>query len=102
MAAKPKAASVGPAAEAVAAVAVGRANRSEDPGQYIDLTHEFADLLARGRDLREPSLLTEDPIRIAADIEALAGIRRLRSYRHGALCQCDACRVRATVEMRNP
>jgi hypothetical protein len=99
MPAHTKGVNVGPAGEAVAFVAARRANRSEDPVRYVDLTQEFADQLARGRDLREPSLRTEDPIRIAADIEARAGIRRLRSHRHGPYCHCDACRVRAAVEI---
>ncbi|MFE7928373.1 hypothetical protein ACFU6S_06465 [Streptomyces sp. NPDC057456] len=94
-----KAPSVGPAAESVAVTASRRAEQSEEPGRYLDLTEKFAGHLARGLDLREPSLLTEDPICIAADIEARAGIRRLRSRSHGPFCRCDACRVRAAVEI---
>ncbi|MBK3625457.1 hypothetical protein JHN59_11485 [Streptomyces sp. MBT49] len=94
-----KAPSVGPAAESVAIVAARRADRSEDPTRYLDLVHEVADLLVRGRDLREPSLWSDEPIRIAADIEARAGVRLLRSRRHGPFCTCDACRVRAAVEI---
>jgi hypothetical protein len=97
MSAPIKAPSVGPAAEAVAATAWRRAETSEDPGRFVDEVHAIADRLARGRDVPEPSLVFDvDPVLIAADVEARAGIRLLRSRRHGPFCKCDACRVRAS------
>ncbi|MFJ4627089.1 hypothetical protein [Streptomyces sp. NPDC088847] len=98
MPAHTKGVNVGPAAEAIAAAGWRRVQQSEQPDRFEALTHEFADVLARGRDLPEPSLLTEDPLRIAAEVEARAGIRRLQANRHGAFCHCDACRLRVTTE----
>lgn len=98
MAAPVKAESVGPAAEAVVTKARRRATSSADPDRFVDEVHRIADRLAQGRDVPEPGLvLNVDPVRIAADIEARAGIRLLRSRGHGRFCKCDACRVRAAT-----
>ncbi|NEC14864.1 hypothetical protein G3I34_21860 [Streptomyces sp. SID8014] len=35
-----------------------------------------------------------DPVRYAAEVEALAAARRRASLHHPATCTCDACRVR--------
>jgi len=93
-----KADSVGPAAEAVIAKARRRVTRSANPDRFVDEVREVADRLAQGRDVPEPGLvLNVDPVRIAADIEARAGIRLLRSRGHGRFCKCDACRVRVAT-----
>ncbi|MFA4975638.1 MAG: hypothetical protein WC577_03065 [Candidatus Paceibacterota bacterium] len=38
-----------------------------------------------------------DPVRYAAEVEALAAARRRASLHHPITCTCDACRVRRTA-----
>ncbi|KUL59634.1 hypothetical protein ADL32_18865 [Streptomyces albidoflavus] len=47
-----------------------------------------------GRHRPASVLWRTDPVRYAAEVEALAAARRRASLRHPITCTCDACRVR--------
>lgn len=73
-------------------VGAGRAASSEEPLKFTRLTSYYAQALLRGETPWEPDL-DGDPIEIAAHMEAVAGLRRLRSVGHRASCRCCGCRT---------
>jgi hypothetical protein len=94
--------SAGPVAEAVVAASWRRATSSEDPARFLELTEAYVTSEMDGRKrLPEPPRLDEDTVRLAAYIEALAGLRRLRARFHGGVCACDGCRTSSTVTRRS-
>ncbi|MGX1301429.1 hypothetical protein [Streptomyces chartreusis] len=85
------------AAESVTAQAALRVAASEAPARFKHLVHTYADDMAHGRTIEAPPRLDEDGVLVAAYVEALAGIRRLRAQAHPLGCFCDACRVHAHI-----
>lgn len=91
---------VGPVAEAVEALAWRRVASSEEPERFRSLVRHFTDRTVNGRPFMEPGYFATDGVLVAAHIEALAGLRRLRARRHAASCRCDACRSLASQIVR--
>ncbi|MGA5202712.1 hypothetical protein [Streptomyces variegatus] len=91
---------VGPVAEAVEATAWRRVASSEDPERFRSLVLDFTDREVNGRPHREPGYFETDGLLVAAHIEAVAGLRRLRARRHGAHCRCEGCRSLAVQTAR--
>lgn len=91
---------VGPVAEAVEATAWRRLASSEDPVRFRSLVLDFTDREVNGRPHREPGYFETDGVLVAAHIEAVAGLRRLRARRHKPSCRCVACRCLATQIVR--
>jgi hypothetical protein len=85
------------AAEKVTAHALVRITSSDDPDRFKYLVHTYADSVAQGRRIEAPPRLDGDDVLVAAYVEALAGIRRLRAQAHPLGCFCDACRVHAYI-----
>ena len=97
-----KGTSAGPVAEAIVAVSWRRAETSEDAARFLDLTEAYVTSEVDGRKrLPAPARLDEDTVRLAAYIEALAGLRRLRARFHGPSCFCDGCRTSTAVSLRS-
>ncbi|MFC7791299.1 hypothetical protein [Streptomyces cinereoruber] len=65
-------------------VYVPRAGRSENPDAFRAHVAHALDRYASGEDLATEAWTHGDPIRLAAEIEALAGLRRLRLFRQNA------------------
>ncbi|MGX1513943.1 hypothetical protein [Streptomyces collinus] len=82
---------VGPVAEAVEATAWRRVGSSEEPDRFRHLVRLITDREVNGRPVEEPSRFELDGVLVAAHIEAVAGLRRLRARRHGRRCRCEAC-----------
>jgi hypothetical protein len=102
MAAPVKGPSVGPVAEAIVAASWKRAESSENPVRFLELTEAYVTSEVDGRKrLPDPPRLDEDTVRTAAHIEALAGLRRLRARFHGGVCPCDGCRTSNAVTRRS-
>lgn len=91
---------VGPVADAVEAAAWRRVASSEEPERFRSLVLEFTDREANGRPKREPGYFEADGVLVAAHIEAVAGLRRLRARHHAARCRCVACRSLASQIVR--
>jgi hypothetical protein len=85
------------AAESVTAQAFLRVAASEDPDRFKHLVHAYADDMAHGRPIEAPPRLDEDDVLVAAYVEALGGVRRLRAKAHPLGCFCDGCRVHAHI-----
>lgn len=84
--------SVGPAAEAVEATAWRRVAASEDPDRFRRLVLNISDREVNDHRVSEPTRFEADAVLEAAWIEAMAGLRRLRTRRHPRGCGCDGCR----------
>ncbi|MGD6761389.1 hypothetical protein ACOKM5_20860 [Streptomyces sp. BH097] len=84
----------------IVAVAVIRVARSEDPEKFelivaldeVDARHGV-DIMAAA----DSAWNTTDPVRTAAEVEVLAGLRRIAAATHPTSCWCDACRVRRAL-----
>lgn len=81
----------GPVDEAVEAAACRRIRSSEEPDRFRELVRKITRAETKGRPVEEPSRFEEDSVFVAAHIEALAGLRRLRARRHRYGCRCVAC-----------
>ncbi|MFE0766132.1 hypothetical protein [Streptomyces smyrnaeus] len=62
-------------------VAVRRADASEHPDRFLALLDAATAALLNGSDLAAACWSNADPVRVAAEIEALAGARRLSTFR---------------------
>lgn len=62
-------------------VAAERANRSEDPERFRACVAHAVTAVQKGADLATAWWDPVNPVRLAAEIEALAGLRRLRASR---------------------
>ncbi|MGW3735211.1 hypothetical protein [Streptomyces sp. NPDC005148] len=73
-----------------------RVASSEQPDRFLRLLHFLEAVVMDGTaDLETAVWNTDDPVHLAAQIEAMAGVRRRTTLRHSSRCQCDACRVRS-------
>lgn len=70
-----------------------RVAASEEPARYQELTNRGVEALFCGVDLIASRRDLADSVAIAAEIEALAGFRRLSAISHPITCRCDACCV---------
>ncbi|MGW7085054.1 hypothetical protein ACWGH2_16400 [Streptomyces sp. NPDC054871] len=83
----------------ITAVAAQRIASSDDPDRFERIVtideaqarHDGVDLAAAA----DAAWNATDPIRLAAELEVLAGLRRIAAAAHPTSCSCDACRVRA-------
>ncbi|WP_327415478.1 hypothetical protein [Streptomyces sp. NBC_01233] len=84
---------------AVTHVAFLRVASSEEPERFQRLVGEVvSDVTARGLNNRATAAWTAaDPVALAAEIEAMAGARRLRALHHPDRCRCEPCKVTARV-----
>ncbi|QKW07011.1 hypothetical protein HUT18_11950 [Streptomyces sp. NA04227] len=62
-------------------VARKRVAKSEHPERFLAVLGQTAAALESGADLATAAWTSEDPTRLAAEIEALAADRRLNSFR---------------------
>ncbi|WP_019548519.1 hypothetical protein [Streptomyces sulphureus] len=62
-------------------VALRRADTSEHPERFLALLDAATAALRNGKDLATAWWSNADPVRVAAEIEALAGARRLNTFR---------------------
>ncbi|MGY5033253.1 hypothetical protein ACWC9U_20640 [Streptomyces sp. 900116325] len=76
-----------------------RVASSENPDRFLRLLHFLeAVVIDDGTaDLETAAWNTDDPLLLAAQIEAMAGVRRRTALLHSPRCQCDACRVRTRL-----
>ncbi|MGW6420639.1 hypothetical protein [Streptomyces sp. NPDC055055] len=83
---------------AVADVAFLRASSSDQPERFRWLVRDIeGDVTDHGLNDRATAGWTaRDAVHLAAEIEALAGVRRVRALYHPADCACDPCRVTTT------
>ncbi|MFH8577201.1 hypothetical protein [Streptomyces zaomyceticus] len=74
-----------------------RINASEQPYRFHQLVEQAEHEVAHGLSLMELAdrRWTDDPVRIAAEVETLAGLRRIAALHHNPnTCACTPCRVR--------
>ncbi|WP_327123748.1 hypothetical protein [Streptomyces sp. NBC_01727] len=75
-----------------------RVASSESPDRFLRLVHFLEAVVTDGTaDLETAAWNTDDPLLLAAQIEAMAGVRRRTALSHSPRCQCDACRVRTRL-----
>ncbi|MFB8348000.1 hypothetical protein [Streptomyces niveus] len=76
-------------------VAYPRVASSEEPDRFRRLVHEVTDDLGRRglNDLATAGWTSRDPVLLAAEVEAMAGVRRVRALYHRDRCKCDPCRI---------
>lgn len=79
----------------VANVAFLRVASSEQPERFQRLVRDIARVIADHglTDRATAGWSSRDAVRLAAEIEAMAGVRRLAALHHPYLCTCDPCRV---------
>lgn len=84
---------------AVHDVVAPRVAASEAPDRLRWLVRDIAnDVAAHGLNDRATSPWTSrDSVLLAAEIEAMAGVRRVRAEFHPSRCKCDPCRVSARL-----
>ncbi|MFF0395098.1 hypothetical protein ACFYSJ_04810 [Streptomyces sp. NPDC005248] len=86
------------AVPSTADTALLRVASSESPDRFLRLVHFLEAVVMDGTaDLETAAWNTDDPLLLAAQIEAMAGVRRRTALLHSPRCQCDACRVRARL-----
>ncbi|MFZ3569463.1 hypothetical protein ACNYS0_21155 [Streptomyces sp. BH034] len=84
----------------ITAVAFIRIANSEDPEKFQRIVMVDEVDAGRGVDLAavaDSAWNTTDPVRLAAELEVLAGLRRIGAAAHPTSCWCDACRVRRSL-----
>ena len=74
-------------------MATARVDLSDDPHQFETVMRQVETATFAGLDIAHQQL-PADPVQLAAEIEALAGLRRIAALRHPHGCPCDPCRVR--------
>ncbi|MFF1834145.1 hypothetical protein ACFVXE_08060 [Streptomyces sp. NPDC058231] len=75
-----------------------RVASSENPDRFLRLVHFFeATVLDGTADMETAAWNPEDALLLAAQIEAMAGVRRRTALTHSPRCQCDACRIRTRL-----
>lgn len=75
-----------------------RVASSENPDRFLRLVHFLEAVVMDGTaDLETAAWDSNDPLLLAAQIEAMAGVRRRTALSHPSRCQCDACRVRTRL-----
>lgn len=84
--------------EQILATAHRRVDGSEAPDEYRALTVAAVDMLRMGVPIATPRWA--DPVMVAAEIEARAGLRTIASRRHEESCSCTPCRDRIRFSIR--
>ncbi|MEV5606976.1 hypothetical protein [Streptomyces sp. NPDC052225] len=85
----------------ITAVAFLRIANSENPERFQTIVAVDATVAHQNNldlaDLADAAWNATDHVRLAAEIEVLAGFRRIRAAAHPTSCWCDACRVRHSL-----
>lgn len=72
-----------------------RAGRSRTPVKFMRIFEETLKNAVRGNDMLRDPLDFTDPVRVAAEVEALTAAHTLAARTHAhSCCCCEGCRVR--------
>ncbi|MFF2940259.1 hypothetical protein ACFVSQ_10490 [Streptomyces niveus] len=76
-------------------VASLRVTASDEPERFRRLVCDITDDLGRRglNDRATAAWTSRDNILLAAEVEAMAGVRRVRALYHRDRCKCDPCRI---------
>lgn len=74
-----------------------RVASSGDPERFQRLVRRMETDCTAGADIGADARPHGDAVRVAAEIEAAAGVRRVLALSHPNLCRCDACHVRTRL-----
>ncbi|MEH0402939.1 hypothetical protein ACFY7V_03870 [[Kitasatospora] papulosa] len=80
-------------------VAARRVESSEEPERFGWLVHDVSARLLGGELLAMSTAAWRhtEPLLLAAEIEAMAGLRRISALSHACRCRCIGCRTRAEL-----
>ncbi|MFD6375407.1 hypothetical protein [Streptomyces sp. KR2] len=81
-------------ARALAALHAPSPDRPLERQRFLTVFERNLAAIEAGQHRPASVLWRTDPVRYAAEVEALAAARRRASLHHPTTCACDACRVR--------
>jgi hypothetical protein len=77
----------------IVALAQPRVAKSTQPERFLRQVRDTVTRSRAGEEIATAAWTMRDPVALAAEIEALAGLRRLAAAGHRITCECDVCRV---------